>query len=102
MGVIVVSLIVTRPVFGRLVPGWLVAKVRSFWTRYLSVENRDHSRTRLFSSFRRMPKEPPVLPSFTDSQIELASKSEQGKDIRLGEADASRGSDSSRDAVDAV
>ena len=102
MGVIVVSLIVTRPVFGRLVPGWLVAKVRSLWTQYLSLENRDRSRTRLFTSFRRMPTDPPVLPSYTDSQIELASKGGHGKEVPLGEADASGGSGFSHDTVDAV
>ena len=78
LGVIVVSLVVSRPVFSRILPEKFFTLLRSTWSRLSSSFSPATLRTNLFS-FRRMPSNPPVLPSFDDSSLRLGAK-RQGED----------------------
>ena len=78
LGVIVVSLVVSRPILNHLLPEKIVALVRSTWSKLSSSFSPATLKTNLFS-FRRIPPDPPVLPSFDDSDLRLAAK-RQGED----------------------
>ena len=82
LGIIVVSLIVSRPVLSRMLPQRLVALLLSTWSKISSSFSPATFKTNLFS-FRRMPADPPVLPSFNDSDLRLAAKRQGEESIYM-------------------
>lgn len=99
LGVIVVSLIVSRPVLARAVPDQLLRKIGTSWAKYMSRKGRLFSTESIFRSFRRAPDDPPVLPSFTDSQIQLADKKKVVEDSAVEDMDGIRLSNHSGEVV---
>ena len=84
LGIIVVSLIVSRPVLSRMLPESFIALVRSTWSKLSSSFSPATFRTNLFS-FRRMPSDPPVLPSFDDSDLRLAAKRQGEESVDMND-----------------
>ena len=80
-GVIVVSLIVSRPVLSRLISKDFKDRLRSALTKLTpSFARNISSRTSLFS-FRRAPKHPPRLSTFADLDLRLAQRAHEDKEM---------------------
>ena len=80
-GVIVVSLIVSRPVLSGLIPKNFKLKLRSVLTKLTPSFARNMSARTLFLSLRRAPKDPPRLSTFNDSDLRLAQRAHEDKEM---------------------
>lgn len=80
-GVIVVSLIVSRPVLSRLVPKNFKIKLRSALTKLTPSFVRNMSARTLLFSLRRAPNNPPRLSTFNDSDLRLAQRVHEDKEM---------------------